>query len=249
MEVYSDGLMKDLIVEVDSISKRFKVGGSEVQALDNLSFSIESGEVFALLGPNGSGKTTTLNILSRLLDPDRGTFRILGRSPRDRNYFSGVSFMSGDSEFYWAFTISEILKFYARLTNVSWAKVLDLLEEFGLQNHLKRAWMMLSNGEKTRVRLVQSLMSEPLVLFLDEPSVGLDPDISDVVRTKLKALHAKGLTLFLTSHYMKDIDSLATKIAFIRNGQLLEVAPRNEFGTIEQLEEKFIRYAREVVIK
>lgn len=109
--------------------------------------------------------------------------------------------------------------------------------------------MTLSNGEKTRLRLVQSLLSSPKILFLDEPTVGLDPDISDVVRRKLKDLNAAGLTLFLTSHYMKDIDSLATHIAFIRNGELIETAPRSAFGNLEELEAKFIAYARQEVSK
>lgn len=241
--------MTQAVVSIDKISKRFKRGRHEVQALKSLSLSVEPGEVFALLGPNGSGKTTTLNILSCLLGPDEGRVKILGREPKDAHYFDGVSFMMGDSEYYWAFTVSQILKFYGRLAKVSSHRISSLLTEFGLASHLDREWMALSNGEKTRLRLVQALISEPRVLFLDEPTVGLDPDIGDTVRTKLKELNSKGMTLFLTSHYMKDIDSLATRIAFIRGGQLLEVAPRSAFGTIDELEAKFIAYAREEVPK
>ncbi|MCB9030165.1 MAG: ABC transporter ATP-binding protein [Deltaproteobacteria bacterium] len=237
--------MSDIVVRVDAISKRFEAGKSSVQALNSLSFEIERGEVFALLGPNGSGKTTTLNILSCLLDPDQGDVEVLGLKRSDPHFFDKISFMSGDSEYYWAFTVSEILKFYANLSRCSWRLTSQLLGEFGLSQLTDRKWMMLSNGEKTRLRLVQALMTEPEVLFLDEPTVGLDPDISDIVRTKLKELHLKGLTIFLTSHYMKDIDSLASRVAFIKNGKLLEIAPREDFGDIEQLEQKFIRYARE----
>lgn len=239
--------MTESVVAIDRISKRFKRGRHEVQALNSLSLAVEPGEVFALLGPNGSGKTTTLNILSCLLGQDSGTVKILGRQPGDPHYFDGVSFMMGDSEYYWSFTVTQILKFYARLAGAPWSRAADLLEEFGLASHLAREWMALSNGEKTRLRLVQALLGNPKMLFLDEPTVGLDPDISDTVRSKLKELNNNGVTLFLTSHYMKDIDSLASRIAFIRNGELLEVAPRSAFGTIDQLEAKFIAYAREEV--
>ena len=239
--------MAESIVEISGLQKSFGKGENRVQALKGLSLSVEQGEVFALLGPNGSGKTTTINILSRLLDADSGTVEILGLSPDHRDYFSNVSFMLGDSEYYWGHNVKDILTFYSRLRQVPWSRANELLEEFGLLSHLKRTWMALSNGEKTRVRLVHALMTEPKVLFLDEPTVGLDPDIAETVREKLSALHQKGMTLFLTSHYMKDIDSLATRIAFIRKGELLEIAPREDFGTIDQLEDKFIAYAREEV--
>lgn len=231
-------------VLIEQISKRYPGKKASVQALKSLSLTVEPGEVFALLGPNGSGKTTTLNILSCLLGADSGRFTILGRAPGDPHYFDEVSFMMGDSEYYWSFTAQQILKFYSALRSISWKKVLHFAEELGFSGHLDRTWMTLSNGEKTRLRLVQALMSEPKILFLDEPTVGLDPDISDTVRTKLKEANARGLTLFLTSHYMKDIDSLASRIAFIRRGELLEIAPRAAYGSIDELEAKFIAYAR-----
>jgi ABC-2 type transport system ATP-binding protein len=241
--------MAERVLSIEKLSKTFRRGGTTVQALKSISLSVEAGEVFALLGPNGSGKTTTLNILSGLLDADEGSYEILGRGPRNPEYFSDVSFMSGDSEYYWAFTVTEILKFYCRLTRVPWTRVLPLLEKFSLTAHLDRDWSTLSNGEQTRLRLVQALMTDPKILFLDEPTVGLDPDIQDTVRTELKELNRKGMTLFLTSHYMKDIDTLASKIAFIRRGEILEIAPRAAFGTMDQLEAKFIAYAREEVAR
>ena len=234
-----------MVVKVKDLSKSFDSKSGRVCALKGLSFEVQAGAVFALLGPNGSGKTTTLNILSQLLDPDSGDFQILGRGPADPRYFESVSFMAGDSEFYWAFSVEVTLKFYAELHRASWSTVLELLRDLSAEYLLPRKWMVLSNGEKTKIRLVQCLLSRPKVLFLDEPTVGLDPDIAETVRSKLKSLNTAGLTLVLTSHYMKDIDSLATHIAFIRKGEIVESGERRQYGSLDELEGRFIQLARE----
>jgi ABC-2 type transport system ATP-binding protein len=233
------------MIKVSKLSKTFFGKHGAVSALKGVSFEVQPGQVFALLGPNGSGKTTTLNILSKLLEPDSGSFEVLGRIPNDPGYFDGISFMSGDSELYWAFAVKLSLNFYAELHGVDWSIVERLLKDFGADGLIARPWMALSNGEKTKIRLVQCLMTSPKVLFLDEPTVGLDPDIADTVRTKLKELNAKGLTLFLTSHYMKDVDSLASQVAFIKSGSIIEIADRASFGSLDDIEQRFIRLARE----
>lgn len=130
--------MQNPIVHINKISKRFSSKGGSVQALKQLSLSVGQGEVLALLGPNGSGKSTTLNILSCLLDADEGQVKLLGRKPGHPQYFDDIAFMSGDSEYYWAFTLRRILQFYSRLKGVSWKEVMLLTEEFGLMSHLDR---------------------------------------------------------------------------------------------------------------
>lgn len=245
MEIITSSLRVVPMITVSNLSKTFVSRHGAVMALKGVSFHVDAGKVFALLGPNGSGKTTTLNILSKLLEPDSGNFQVLGRMPDAPDYFEGISFMSGDSELFWAFAVKVSLNFYAELHGIDWSKVEKLLTDFGATEIIDRPWMALSNGEKTKIRLVQCLMTSPKVLFLDEPTVGLDPDIADTVRTKLKELNADGLTLFLTSHYMKDVDSLASDIAFIKNGSIIEIGERAAYGSIDNLEQRFIQIARE----
>lgn len=210
-------------VLVENISKTYVSKEEKVAALVNVSLSVGEGEIFAFLGPNGSGKTTLINIISGNLDPDHketSKIEILGRTRDDRNYYDHVSFMSGDSEFYWAFSGEEILTFYSKLLNVPKERVHALIKEFGFEGKVARKWITYSNGEKTRLRLVKALMKSPKVLFLDEPTVGLDPDVSFLVREKLKAFKEKGLTVFLTSHYMKDVEELADTVCFIHKGEI-----------------------------
>ena len=214
--------MKPAVV-VSNISKTYSSKGGTVRALSDVSLNVRQGEIFAFLGPNGSGKTTLINIISGVLDPDGASpaaVEILGIPRMRRGYFDQVSFMSGDSEYFWSFTGEEILLFYAQLVGVPYKDASALVEEFELGDKVKRKWIEYSDGEKTRLRLIKALLKKPRVLFLDEPTVGLDPDISNLVRAKLLALHNEGLTIFLTSHYMKDVEELADTVCFIHNGKI-----------------------------
>lgn len=220
-------------VIVSNISKTYpRNKGEKVTALRNVSLSVRQGEIFAFLGPNGSGKTTLINIISGILDPDENkdsSIEILGIPRLEPRYFDEVSFMSGESEYFWNFTGEEILKFYARIVGAPFSRIETLVNEFGLEEKVKRKWIEYSNGEKTRLRLIRALLKEPKVLFLDEPTVGLDPDISSLVREKLRALCKNGLTVFLTSHYMKDVEELADTICFINKGEIHAIGNLNSF--------------------
>jgi ABC-2 type transport system ATP-binding protein len=228
------------IVEVHQLSKTFvnnsKKGDSKpIVAIDDISFAVSYGEVFAFLGPNGSGKTTTINILSRLLSADSGDVRIFGRNQNDPSYYQDVSFMIGDSDFFWSSTGSDILRFYSRLKKRPWKEVLELIDQFQFQDKLNRRWAEYSNGEKTRLRLINALVGKPKLLFLDEPTVGLDPDMADSFRTELRKLNKEGMTIVLTSHYMKDVTELAKRVCFIHRGKIREIRPIESFRSPNEL--------------
>lgn len=208
------------VLTVQDLYKSYRSGKIIVQALKGISFSIEEGEIFAFLGPNGSGKTTTMNILARLIAPESGIVTVLGRSFSDPDYYHDLSFMNGDAQFLWMLRGIDILRFYAKLLNVSEARVQELLEEFGLHDRQKRFWHQYSNGEKTRLRLVRALLRRPKILFLDEPTVGLDPDAADQLRKTLLRLRREGMTIMITSHYMQDIEELADRVCFIHTGRI-----------------------------
>ena len=234
-----------------SLSKTYRSNGQSIIALDDVSLSVEEGSIFAFLGPNGSGKTTLMNIVSGVLDPDSTgspSVEILGIPRMEAGYFDRVSFMSGDSEYFWSFTGEEILRFYAQLNSVPNSRVGELVDEFGLGPKVKRKWIEYSDGEKTRLRLIKALLKEPRVLFLDEPTVGLDPDISDLVREKLRALNRAGLTVFLTSHYMKDIEELADTVCFIHKGKIHATGPLHSFRRAKPfIEVEYLNSERELV--
>jgi ABC-2 type transport system ATP-binding protein len=221
-------------VTVRELRKTFSTPQGTITALRGISFRVREGEVFAFLGPNGSGKTTTLNILSDLLAADSGEVTLLGKRKGEPGYFDAVSFMSGDSHYIWSFNGEQILRFYANLFNLPKGELKALIDRFGMGSKLHRKWEAYSNGEKTRIRLIRALMKKPRLLFLDEPTVGLDPDAASEFREQLRELRKNGMTIVLTSHYMKDIEELADNVCFIQHGEIREIGPLSDFVTLEE---------------
>ncbi len=220
-----------LAVEVQGLSKTFRSGGFPrrlIHALRGVSLSIPRGVIFGLLGPNGAGKTTLLSILATLLLPDAGRAVVLGhdvvreaRAVRPR-----LNMASGNSNFIWSLRPPEILAFYGRLYGLSGRalgrKVDELLTLSELEPHRRVPYHELSTGLKQRLALAKSLVNDPELLFLDEPTLGLDPDISVRMRAQIKALRReRGTTILLTTHYMREAEELCDEIAFIKSGEIL----------------------------
>jgi ABC-2 type transport system ATP-binding protein len=219
----------NLVLEVNSVEKTFGSKGSLVRALKGISFSVEEGEIFGLLGPNGSGKSTTLNIVSNLLTPDSGTVTLLGETYSAPTYASRAGFVCGDSQFQWSSTGADILEFYRAVFGAPKSLLVELVERFDLTHRLTRKWPQFSNGEKMRVRLVRSLLSQPKFLMLDEPTVGLDPSAAREFRDAMLELKKRGTTILLTSHYMADVEALADRVCFIHNGEIESIGSLSSF--------------------
>jgi ABC-2 type transport system ATP-binding protein len=237
-----------------SIQNVFKTFPNGAKAVQGISLDIQKGEVFGILGPNGAGKTTLLNMISTLLQPDSGDVLILGESiskapGRIRNR---MNLCSGNANFAWSLTIRENLRFYAMLYGMRGKareeKIDRLIEAFALKPFADRRFDEVSTGTKQRMALAKALLNDPEVLLLDEPTVGLDPDIAQRVRQHIQDYHQRsGCTLLLTTHYMQEAQQLCERIAFIRDGKVLALGSPDELKAkvkAENMEGVFLELAK-----
>ena len=215
-------------IEVNSLVKTFREKGKTITAVDNISFNVKKGEIFGLLGPNGAGKSTTINMLTGLLQKDSGAIRILGFEP-EKNWEYVKNNSNVATAYSWlsdVLTIKQNLRVYAKLYGVKNCeqKIDELLGQFELKNVADRKIIRLSSGENTRVVLCKGLINNPKVLFLDECTVGLDPDIADKTRDIIKDYQKNnGCSILFTSHYMHEVEELCDRIAFMSNGKIISI--------------------------
>jgi ABC-2 type transport system ATP-binding protein len=220
------------MIQVTNLSKHF----GEVKAVDDISFDVATGEIFAFLGPNGAGKTTTIQILTTLLRPSGGSVRIAGLDPvvdplKVRQLF-GIVFQdpSLDSELtaYENMTLHGVLYHVPR--NVRTARIESLLKLFELWDRRDAPVKTFSGGMKRRLEIARGLLHTPKILFLDEPTLGLDPQTRSQLWTHVKHLNStEGVTVFLTTHYMDEAERVAHRIGIIDRGKIVAQ------GTAEEL--------------
>jgi len=211
----------------------------EIVALDGVSLDVASGELFGILGPNGAGKTTLIKILTTLLIPTSGTASVLGLDVvRDAHRLrSRIGFvLGGERGLYWRVSGRMNLLYFGELYHVEprrlRARVEELLELVGLKDRANERVEGYSRGMKQRLHLARMLLHDPEVLFLDEPTIGLDPVGARELREVVRDLHRGGKTIVLTTHYMFEADDLCDRIAVIGGGRLLAI------GTPDQLKAK-----------
>lgn len=221
--------MTDTIIEVVGLQKSFK----ENKVLDDVNFSIERGQIFALLGSNGAGKTTTIKILSSLLTQDTGTATIDGydvatQPDKVRSVISLTGQFAAVDEI---LTGGENLVLVARLRDIANpTKVADdLLRQFGLGDAADRRAGTYSGGMMRRLDIAMSLVGDPTVIFLDEPTTGLDPEARQEVWKTVKALASSGTTILLTTQHLEEAEQLADRIAILHRGRIIAN------GTLEEL--------------
>ncbi len=240
--------MPSPVVRVSHLTKRF----GDFVAVNDLSFSIGRGEIYGLLGANGAGKTTTISMLLNLITPTGGEIEILGlQYPKGRDrILSRVNFSSTYVSLPLRLTVWENLRVFAALYGVKnpTERIHALLERFEITHALKTRVGELSSGQKTRVYLAKALLNAPEILFLDEPTASLDPDMADKTRQVLREIQAEsGTTVLITSHNMAEMESLCDRLLFIDRGtKLLEGTPPeilDHYGH-DTLEEVFIHVAR-----
>jgi ABC-2 type transport system ATP-binding protein len=232
-------------VSVDRVVVRF----GEIEAVAGDSFDAQQGEVFGLLGPNGAGKTTTLRVLTTLLKPDAGEatvagFDVLRQSLEVR---ASIGYVPQAISVDGALTASENLEFYARVTGVSRRdrreRIAEVIETMSLQAMLDRLARELSGGMLRRLEIATALLNRPRVLFLDEPTVGLDPTARRIVWERLHALRAEvGTTIVVTTHQMEEAERHCEQLAIMDRGHIVELgAPAHlrDKHSVESLEEVF----------
>ncbi|MFI5326468.1 MAG: ATP-binding cassette domain-containing protein, partial [Candidatus Rokuibacteriota bacterium] len=206
-----------------------------LRAVDGVSLRVGKASITGLIGPNGAGKTTLLSILATLLLPDSGSATILGHEdvPEALGFRRRLNMASGNASIVWSLRPGEVLAFYRRLYGLHAralrSRVNELLERFELTAHLKTEYNELSTGLKQRLALAKALLNDPEVLFLDEPTLGLDPDVSIRIRAQIAELRReRNTTIILTTHYMREAEELCDRIAFIKGGRILAEGSADE---------------------
>jgi len=227
--------MAEPVIEVDELARTFRSrrglfrrSTKEIEAVRGVSFSVDRGELFGLLGPNGAGKTTTIKMLITLLLPTAGGARVLGhdvvKDARDVRRKVGYVF-GGDRGLYERLSGLDNLRYFAELYGVppreSKQRVSELLELVGLVGREKERVEGYSRGMRQRLHIARGLLHRPEVLFLDEPSIGIDPVGARELRATVKNLVEAGTTVLLTTHYMFEADELCDRIAVIAQGQIV----------------------------
>src|ERR687885_1223884 len=208
---------------------RLLTGGvTTVEALQGISFAVESGELFGLLGPNGAGKTTTIKILTTLLLPTSGTARVLGLDPatEHRQLRRRIGYVfGGDKGLYERISALENLRYFADVYRVPArsknARISELLDVVGLRGRERERVETYSRGMRQRLHIARGLLHDPEILFLDEPTIGLDPVGSRELRETVADLQRVGKTILLTTHYMFEADELCDRVAIITDGSIV----------------------------
>lgn len=223
--------MSDIVIRTNGLTRDFKT----VRAIDDLNIEVRAGAVFGFLGPNGSGKTTTIRMLLGLLEPTSGKAEVFGvdvaKSADQIRLRSGALLQYHG--LYERLSAEENLELFGRIWNLPRgyrrARIQELLQSFGLWERRKEVSGTWSHGMKQKLAVARAMLHRPKLLFLDEPTAGLDPVVSASLRDELAGLAARdGVTIFLTTHNLPEAEKLCTRVAVIREGKLLALGHPNE---------------------
>ena len=229
---------RQVVVETVQLTKIFRDFWMrpKVKALDRVEFQVFRGEIFGLLGPNGSGKSTLLKILLGLLFPTQGRAAVFGRDPRNLAIKDRIGFMPEESYLYRYLNAEETLDFYGRLFNLPSAerrhRVELLLEMVGLTHQRKRPIVEYSKGMARRIGLAQALINDPDLIFLDEPTTGLDPTGTREIKDLIVELRSRGKTVVLCSHLLADVEDVCDRVAILYGGRLRRLGSVDELLSI-----------------
>jgi ABC-2 type transport system ATP-binding protein len=236
-------------IEVTNLKKHY----GDLKAVDGISFSVSEGEVFGLLGPNGAGKTTTIEILEGLRERDGGDAKVLGCDPWKEGYdlHKRIGVIPQDFTFFEKTSPREAITYYADLFHVK-VDPDKILKDVLLEDSAKTLFENLSGGQKQKTGLALSLVNSPDMLFLDEPTTGLDPNARRAIWEVIRALKAKGKTIILTTHYLDEAEQLSDRVAIMNHGHIVAMGTTEEIilehGSGERLEirgeEKLADYIR-----
>ena len=240
-----------MTIEIKNLNKEY----NDILVVKNINFTIKKGSIVGLLGPNGCGKTTTIGMMLGLIKPNSGTVFINGQNIENENnrtkILEKVNFISPYVELPKKLTVEENLKVYGKLYGVNnlQDKISDLMKQLNLFEFKKRKTGELSSGQKNRVSLAKALINEPEILFLDEPTASLDPDVGDYIRAYIESFASKkGTTILLASHNMNEVERLCNEVMMMKNGKIIDQGTCssliNKHGR-KNLEETFLKIVRE----
>ncbi|MCH7226021.1 ABC transporter ATP-binding protein [Haloferula sp. A504] len=242
-------------VEIENLTKVFPAhfGGRPVRAVDRVSIRIEPGEVYGLIGPNGSGKSTTMKALLGLVAPTSGTCRIFGADSLAVDSREQVGFLPENPYFYKHLSGAETLRFYGKLCGLRGksleARVDELLELVDLVEARDRRLGGYSKGMLQRIGLAQALVQEPRLVILDEPTAGVDPIGSRQIRDLVLALRERGITVFLCSHLLEQVQEVCDRVGIIFRGRMIREGRLEEMLSIEDQTELVLRDARPELVE
>ena len=226
-----------LPIEVTELKKHY----GDIKAVDGISFSVKEGEVFGLLGPNGAGKTTAIEIMEGLRERNGGDVKILGLDPWKNGYelHKKIGVIPQEFTFFEKTSPREAINYYANLFGVK-VDVNEILREVLLEDMAKQNFENLSGGQKQKMGLALSLVNAPELLFLDEPTTGLDPNARRAIWEVIRGLKAKGKTIILTTHYLDEAQQLSDRVAIMDHGRIVAMGTTEEIiqkhGSGERLE-------------
>lgn len=222
------------VLEAHHLQKTYRQGSKEVRAVVDVSLTLAAGEILAFLGPNGAGKTTTIKMIAGLIQPDAGTVCVLGRDPHtDPGALAQVgAVLEGNRNLYWRMTPLQNLEYFGVLRGLSprtaRQRGLELLETFGLQEKQDVAVQTLSRGMQQKVAIAVALLHQPALLLLDEPTLGLDVESAQAVKSLIRQIAASGRAILLTTHQLDIAEALSDQVAVIRQGVIIAQAPTGE---------------------
>ncbi len=211
-----------------------------LRAVDGVTFAVETGEIFGFLGPNGAGKTTTIKVLTGQLRPTEGTAQVAGCDVVEerQSLKPRIGVVFEYQNLYERLSARDNLVFAARLYGAPRGRVDQVLAQVGLTDRARDRIKEYSNGMKQRLLIARALLHEPRILFLDEPTRGLDPNVAREIRAIVANLARQGVTVFLTTHYMEEADQLCDRVAIIDRGSIVALDTPGQLKAIHGQDEK-----------
>lgn len=208
-------------IDVKNLTRKY----NGLTAVNDISFQVETGEIFGFLGPNGAGKTTTIKVLTGQLQPTSGSAAVMGLDVvDDRQDLAGqLGVVFEYQNIYPRLSATDNLRFCARLYGAPSRRVQEVLDIVGLTDRAKERVNRYSNGMKQRLLIARAILHQPKVLFLDEPTRGLDPGVARQIRSLISNLSEQGITIFLTTHYMEEADRLCSRVAIVDEGKIVSL--------------------------